>query len=59
MKADVSTFKALNLEERKHLQEWIAAEPSSLGEELLIKYVHKIKQMTAVASQFDPIIKTF
>lgn len=22
LKADVSTFKALNLEERKHLQEW-------------------------------------
>ncbi len=35
-KAQVSTFKELNLEERRHLQEWIAAEPSSLGEELLI-----------------------
>lgn len=35
-KAHVCTFKELNLEERKHLQEWIAAEPSSLGEDLLI-----------------------
>ena len=35
-KARICTFKELNLEERKHLQEWIAAEPSSLGEELLI-----------------------
>ncbi len=36
LKADIRTFKELGLEERKHLQEWIAAEPSSLGEELLI-----------------------
>ncbi len=35
-KAKVCSFKELNLEERKHLQEWIANEPSSLGEELLI-----------------------
>lgn len=35
-KAKLCTFKELNLEERKHLQEWIANEPSSLGEELLI-----------------------
>lgn len=35
-KATVCTFKELNLEERKHLQEWIAAEPNSLGEDLLI-----------------------
>lgn len=35
-KAKVCTFKELNLEERKHLQEWIANEPSSLGEDLLI-----------------------
>lgn len=35
-KAEVCTFKSLKLEERKHLQEWIAAEPSSLGEDLLI-----------------------
>lgn len=36
VQATVSTFKALGLEERKHLQEWIAATPSSLGEDLLI-----------------------
>lgn len=35
-KAQVCTFKELQLEERKHLQEWIANEPSSLGEDLLI-----------------------
>lgn len=35
-KAKVCTFKELHLEERNHLQEWIANEPSSLGEELLI-----------------------
>lgn len=28
-KAKVCSFKELNLEERKHLQEWIANEPSS------------------------------
>lgn len=35
-KAAISTFKDLNLEERKHLQEWIATEPTMLGEDLLI-----------------------
>ena len=35
-KIEQTSFKALKLEERKHLQEWIAKEPSSLGEELLI-----------------------
>ena len=35
-KIEKTSFKALNLEERKHLQEWIAKEPSSLGEDLLI-----------------------
>lgn len=30
------SFSDLGLKERKHLQEWIAAEPSALGEELLI-----------------------
>lgn len=35
-KAKICSFKELNLEERRHLQEWIANEPSSLGEELLI-----------------------
>ena len=35
-KAQVCTFRELHLEERRHLQEWIANEPSSLGEELLI-----------------------
>lgn len=36
VKAPKATFSELKLQERKHLQEWIAAEPSSLGEELLI-----------------------
>lgn len=35
-KIEKTSFKALKLEERKHLQEWIAKEPSSLGEDLLI-----------------------
>lgn len=35
-KIERTSFKALKLEERKHLQEWIAKEPSSLGEDLLI-----------------------
>lgn len=35
-KIEQTSFKVLKLEERKHLQEWIAKEPSSLGEELLI-----------------------
>lgn len=35
-KAEASSFKDLKLEERKNLQEWIAKEPNSLGEELLI-----------------------
>ena len=30
------SFSDLKLTERKHLQEWIAAEPSALGEDLLI-----------------------
>ena len=30
------TFSELNFRERDHLQEWIANEPSSLGEDLLI-----------------------
>jgi len=30
------TFTELNFSEREHLQEWIAKNPSSLGEELLI-----------------------
>ncbi len=36
IKAEKCTFKSLNLKERQDLQEWIAKEPSSLGEELLI-----------------------
>lgn len=36
IKAIECTFKELGFEERKNLQEWIAKEPSSLGEELLI-----------------------
>ncbi len=35
-KAKICTFSELNLSERQNLQEWIAAEPSSLGEDLLI-----------------------
>lgn len=35
-KVEKTSFKALKIEERKHLQEWIAQEPSSLGEDLLI-----------------------
>lgn len=35
-KAQLCSFKELGLEERKNLQEWIANEPSSLGEDLLI-----------------------
>lgn len=34
--AQKCSFTELNLTERKHLQEWIGAEPSVLGEELLI-----------------------
>jgi RecB family endonuclease NucS len=30
------SFNELGLTERKHLQEWLAHEPSALGEELLI-----------------------
>ena len=30
------TFKSAGFSERKHLQEWIAKNPQSLGEELLI-----------------------
>ena len=36
IKAEKCTFKSLNLKERQDLQEWIAKEPSSLGEDLLI-----------------------
>jgi len=35
-KLDKKTFKDLAFKEREHLQEWIANNPSSLGEELLI-----------------------
>lgn len=35
-KAEECTFKSLNLKERTDLQEWIAKEPSTLGEDLLI-----------------------
>ena len=34
--AKLCKFQELHLEERRHLQEWIANEPSSLGEKLLI-----------------------
>ena len=36
IKAEKCTFKSLNFKERQDLQEWIAKEPSSLGEDLLI-----------------------
>ena len=36
IKAEECSFKSLNLKERQDLQEWIAKEPSSLGEKLLI-----------------------
>lgn len=36
VKIEKRTFKSLGLDERHNLQEWIAKEPSSLGEELLI-----------------------
>ena len=36
IKAEKCTFKSLKLKERQDLQEWIANEPSSLGEPLLI-----------------------
>ncbi len=36
IKAQKCTFKSLNLKERQDLQEWIANEPSSLGEDLMI-----------------------
>ena len=35
-KVDASQFRTLDFGEREHLQEWIANEPSALGEELLI-----------------------
>lgn len=35
-KLDKKTFSELEFKEREHLQEWIANEPSALGEELLI-----------------------
>ena len=36
VKVDKCTFKSLGLDERNNLQEWIAKEPNSLGEDLLI-----------------------
>ena len=36
IKVEKKTFKSLGLDERHNLQEWIAKEPSSLGEDLLI-----------------------
>ena len=36
VKVDKCSFKSLGLSERDNLQEWIAKEPSSLGEDLLI-----------------------
>lgn len=36
LKVEKKTFKSLGLDERHNLQEWIANEPSSLGEDLLI-----------------------
>lgn len=36
IKAEECTFNSLNLKERQDLQEWIADEPESLGEPLLI-----------------------
>lgn len=36
IKVNKKSFKDLGFEERHHLQEWIAKEPSSLGEDLLI-----------------------
>ena len=36
VKVEKKSFKSLGLDERNHLQEWIAKEPSSLGEELSI-----------------------
>lgn len=36
VRVDKCSFKSLGLDERNNLQEWIAKEPSSLGEELLI-----------------------
>lgn len=36
VEAEKCTFKSLNFTERHDLQEWIAKEPSSLGEDLLI-----------------------
>lgn len=35
-KLEEKRFSALNLREREHLQEWLAAQPDALGEELLI-----------------------
>lgn len=36
IKAEKCSFKSIGCDERHYLQEWIAKEPSSLGEELLI-----------------------
>ena len=37
-KIEEVTFKSAGFKERQHLQEWIAKNPQSLGEELLIKH---------------------
>ena len=36
VKVEKCSFKSLGMDERNNLQEWIAKEPSSLGEDLLI-----------------------
>ena len=36
VKLEEPTFSELGFKEREHLQEWIAREPSVLGEELLV-----------------------
>ena len=36
VKVEECSFKDLGMSERENLQEWIAKEPSSLGEDLLI-----------------------
>ena len=41
------SFSELNLKEREHLQEWIAKNPNSLGEELLI-----------IQKEFDGFLET-
>lgn len=41
-------FSELGFTERKHLQEWLAHEPSALGEELLIIQKSSMALMTPV-----------